>query len=181
MTKTLLLYASLLCTLVATGCAGPDGPADNDQLVFQVCLRDSAMAATRRLDFTIIRPDKRDIEPAMAIGTSVKLQPIFEAVAASFPTVRSTVLSIDRTYWYGFEPPKTASLNGWSDWQSADYVSRTTDIAYKLEHGLPIDRAAAGAVPESVKVRYRMMHYKDVLATRASRRLELARTDFVPC
>jgi hypothetical protein len=175
----------LLTALLGAGCATtPDAPAADDRLVFQVCLRDKPMANVKQLDFTIVRTDKRDIEPAMPVGTTVKQQPIFEAVAGDYASIKTTVLSVDRAFWYGFAPAQgaqAARLGVWSDWQPVDYVSRTEDIAYKLQHDLAFDKQAAGASPESVKIRYTMMHYKDMLAVRASRRLEIPHTDFVPC
>jgi hypothetical protein len=184
MTKTpLLSCALLLTTLLSTACSTPppDGPAATDQLVFQVCLRDPPMAKIKQLDFTIVRADKREIEPAMAVGTSVKKQPIFEAVADNFSTIKMTVLSTDRLNWYGLTPPADASLATWSDWQAAAFVSRSEDIAYKLQHDLNFDKETPGNDPGAVKIRYRMMHYKDILSTRALRRIELPHTDFVPC
>ncbi|RXZ38362.1 hypothetical protein D9O50_02135 [Oxalobacteraceae bacterium CAVE-383] len=185
MSKTLLLPGSLIAAaLLCAGCSTtPDAPAADDQLVFQVCLRAKSMAATKLLDFTIVRADRRDIEPAMPVGRSVKDQPVFEAVAGSHASIKSTLLSIDRKAWYGFDLPQgsqAARLGAWSDWRPVDYVSRTEDAAYKVQHDLPIEKQA-DANREAVKVRFTMMHYKDVLATRASRRLELPRTDLDPC
>ena len=178
--KIASLSAFLLLTSLLTACAtAPDGPAPNDQLIFQVCLRNPPMANLKQLDFTIVRNDKREVEPALAIGTSVKKQPIFEAIADDFRTIKTTVLSTDRSGWYAFENPTGARLDAWSDWQSANYMTRTEDTAYKLEHGLPIEKEASGA--DAVKIRYRMMHYKDMLAARAARRFELPRDDFAPC
>jgi hypothetical protein len=184
--KTLLLPGSLLLTaLLSTGCSTtPDAPAADDRLVFQVCLRDLPMAKVKQLDFTIVRSEKRDIESAMPVGTTVKQQPVFEAVAGDYPSIKTTVLSVDRAIWYGFAPPQgaqAARLGAWSDWQPVDYVSRTEDIAYKLQHDLAIEKQAAGANPEAVKIRYTMMHYKDMLAARAARRFDIPHTDFVPC
>ncbi|MDB5992660.1 MAG: hypothetical protein JWQ10_4063 [Herbaspirillum sp.] len=184
MTKTPLLSCALLLTaLLSTACSTPtrDGPVATDQLVFQVCLRDPSMANTKQLDFTIVRADKREIAPAMAVGTSVKKQPIFEAVADNFSTIKMTVLSTDRLNWYGLTPPSDASLTTWSDWQAAAFASRSEDIAYKLQHDLNFDKETAGNGPGAVKIRYRMMHYKDILAARAVRRIELPHTDFAPC
>jgi hypothetical protein len=183
--KTLLLPGCLLLTAMLSGCATkPDTPAADDQLVFQVCLRNKAMANTKQLDFTIVRADKREIEPAMAVGATVRGQPIFEAVAGGYASIKTTVLSVDRVVWYGFEPPQgaqTARLGIWSDWRPVDYASRSEDIAYKLQHDLIIDKQPSDASPNAIKVRYTMMHYKDMLASRASRRLEIPHTDFVPC
>jgi hypothetical protein len=177
-----LHLAILFAAFLATACSTTvDGPVATDQLVFQVCLRGKSMADAKQLDFTIVRADKRDIEPAMAVGTSVKQQPVFEAVADHLATVKTTVLSIDRTNWYGFTPPANASLATWSDWQAAAYVSHAEDVAYKLQHDLDFEKETDSKAAGAVQVRYRMMHYKDVLATRASRRLELPHTDFLPC
>jgi hypothetical protein len=189
MTKTRLssLPLSLPCSLLlsallATACSTTvDGPVATDQLVFQVCLRGKPMANAKQLDFTIVRADKRDIEPAMAVGASLKQQPIFEAVADHFATIKTTVLSIDRTNWYGFTPPANANLAGWTDWQPATYVSHAEDVAYKLQHDLDFQKETDVNATGAVHIRYRMMHYKDMLATRASRRLELPHTDFLPC
>jgi hypothetical protein len=179
-----LLSVALFTALSSTGCSTtPDAPAADDQLVLQVCLRDKQMAKTPQLDFTIVRADKRDIEPTMPIGKSVKNQPIFETVASDYASIKTSLLSLDRITWYGFDlsPESAPHLGVWSDWQPASYVSRTEDAAYRLQHDLGIDRQTAGASPNAVKIRYTMMHYKDMLATRASRRIELARTDFPPC
>ncbi|HWZ48041.1 MAG TPA: hypothetical protein VNX00_07470 [Herbaspirillum sp.] len=184
MTKTPLLSCALLLTaLLSTACSTPkpDGPLATDQLVFQVCLRDPSMAKTKQLDFTIVRADKRDIAPAMAVGASVKKQAIFEAVADNFSTIKMTVLSTDRLNWYGFTPPADTNLTTWTDWQAATYVSRSEDIAYKQQHDLNFDKKTDDNDTRAIQIRYRMMHYKDILATRAMRRIELPHTDFAPC
>src|ERR1700726_764160 len=125
MTKTPLLSCALLLTaLLSTACSTPkpDGPLATDQLVFQVCLRDPSMAKTKQLDFTIVRADKRDIAPAMAVGSSVKKQAIFEAVADNFSTIKMTVPSTARLNWCAFTPPADTNLTPWTDWQAATYV-----------------------------------------------------------
>jgi hypothetical protein len=183
--KILLLTGPLFLAALLSACSTtPDAPAPDDQLVFQVCLRAKPMLATKQLDFTIVRADRRDIEPTMSVGKSVKDQPIFEAVAGHYASVKTTLLSLDRKAWYVFDLPQdgqAARLGVWSDWQPVGYVSRSEDAAYKLQHDLAVDRKTADADRDAVKVRFTMMHYKDVLATRASRKLELPRTDFVPC
>ena len=187
MSKPRLLTGALMaCALLTTACSTvPDGPLSDDQMVFQVCLRAKPMSATRQLDFTIVRTDRRDIEPTMPVGRSVKDQPIFEAVAGGYANIKTTLLSVDRKVWYGFDVPDSESaqaphLGLWSDWQPVGFVSSTEDVAYKLQHGLPVEKQTDDA-RDAVKVRFTMMHYKDVLATRAMRKLELPRNDFVPC
>jgi hypothetical protein len=145
-----------------------------------MCLRAKPMLATKRLDFTIVRADRRDIEPSMPVGISVEGQPIFEAVAGDYANIKTTLLSLDGKAWYVFDLPQgaqAARLGAWSDWQAVGYVSRSEDVAYKLQHDLAVDKQPADAV----KVRFTMMRYKEMLATRASRRLELPRTDLAPC
>ena len=180
MTKTNLLSGSLLLSaLTLAACSTPETSVEKDELVFQVCLRDKSMASVKQLDFTLVRAERRETEDAMAVGTSIKQQPIFEAVAGKLATIKTTVLSTDRLTWYGFEPPVSVRTDAWSDWQAADYVTRTEDAAYKLQHDLGVAKEPGGA--EAVKIRYRIMRYRDVLATRATRQLEIRHTDFAPC
>ena len=132
MSKPRLLTGALMaCALLTTACSTvPDGPLSDDQMVFQVCLRAKPMSATRQLDFTIVRTDRRDIEPTMPVGRSVKDQPIFEAVAGGYANIKTTLLSVDRKVWYGFDVPDSESaqaphLGLWSDWQPVGFVSST--------------------------------------------------------
>jgi hypothetical protein len=180
MTQPLLLSVSLLATaLLAAGCSTPAPSVEKDELVFQVCLRDKPMAAVKRLDFTMIHPDRRDTESAMAIGTTTRQQPIFEAAAGKTANVKTTVLSMDRITWYGFEPPVDVRADIWSEWRPADYVTRTDDAPYRLQHDLSVEKRSDGT--GAVNIRYRIMRYRDVLAERASRLLEIPHTDFAPC
>ncbi|HEY4319496.1 MAG TPA: hypothetical protein VGN04_18000 [Herbaspirillum sp.] len=181
----LLPGALLLSALLATACSTtPDAPAPDDQLVFQACLRGQPMLGTRQLDFTFVRPDRRDIEPSMLVGTTTAQQPIFESVEGNYAGIKSTLLSVDRKVWYVFDLPQDAQaarLGTWSDWRPVGYASSSEDVAYKLQHDLAVDKDAADHARDAVKVRFTMMHYKDVLATRAMRRLELPKADFEPC
>ncbi|MDB5777471.1 MAG: hypothetical protein JWP38_3604 [Herbaspirillum sp.] len=179
-TKTLLLSGSVLLTaLLATACSTSKPIQAEDQLEIQVCLRDKAMARAKTLDFTIVHSDKRDTDAALAVGTSVKDQPIFEAATGQLNTIKATILSLDRKTWYAFAPPSGVSVDKWSDWQAAGYVTRSEDPAYQLQHDLSIVKDTGAT--DAVQIRYRMISYEDWLANNASRRLELRHTDFVPC
>ena len=180
MNNTILLSGSLLlAALLTAACSAPPTSVEKDELVFQVCLRDKSMAAIKQLDLTTVRADKRETEAMLPVGMSIKDQPIFEAIAGRLATVKTTVLSPDKSTWYGFNPPLDVRTDIWSDWQAADYVTRAADPAYKLRHDLDVEKQAGGT--EAVKIRYRVMRYRDVLASHALRKIELRHTDFVPC
>lgn len=168
----------LFSALLIGGCAS-HAPADHDELVLQICLRDPARAGIKQLDITAVHASGRDTGAAMAIGTSVKQQAIFETEPGPFDTGTTVALSLDRITWYVFTPPYDARSEQWSDWQPANFTTPSEDPAYKLQHGMLIERNHAGI--DAVALRYRVMPYRELLAMRSARHFQIPRTDYVPC
>lgn len=173
-----LASLSLFSVLLTGGCAS-HAQAEQEELVLQICLRDPARAAIKQLDMTGVHPSGRDTGAAMAIGTSVKQQAIFETEPGPFDTGTTVILSLDRITSYVFTPPYDARREQWSDWQSANFTTPSEDPAYKLQHGMLIERNHAGA--DAVALRYRLMPYRELLSMRSARHLQIPRSDYMPC
>ena len=173
------LAGLLAMAITACSSAAPDTDAGQDQLVLQVCLRDPAKAGLKQIDITAVQADNRDTGLAMAIGTTTRQQTVLETDPGPIDAGTTVMLTLDRIIWYAYTPPYVPARAAWSEWQPASFVTPSEDPAYKLQHGMLIERNLAGK--EAVQIRYRMMGYHELLAARSARHFQIPRTDFVPC